>query len=212
MAKVLVFGGSKNMGLHIVEALVREGHDVAVMLRASSSREALTHLNVEMIMGDAFSLDDCVNAVTVTKPNIVISTLGGKNSEGQRIDGVGNINAIQAIEKSGISLGKFILITSMGSGDQFNTLNENIKKALGEALIEKTKAEEFLRNQKFPWIIVRPGGLTHEEASGQYKFSMTEDLTTAGYISRKDVANAIVKQIDSDDFIGQSVSLFGTKP
>lgn len=212
MAKVLVFGGSKNMGLHIVEALVREGHDVAVMLRASSSHEALTHLNVEMIMGDAFSLDDCVNAVTVTKPNIVISTLGGKNSEGQRIDGVGNINVIQAIEKSGISLGKFILITSMGSGDQFNTLNENIKKALSEALIEKTKAEEFLRNQKFPWIIVRPGGLTHEEASGQYKFSTTEDLTTAGYISRKDVANAIVKQIDNDDFLGQSVSLFGAKP
>ena len=211
MAKVLVFGGSKNMGLHIVEALVREGHDVAVMLRASSSREALTHLNVEMIMGDAFSLDDCVKAVQVVKPNIVISTLGGKNSEGQRIDGVGNINAIQAIEKSSISIGKFILITSMGSGDQFNTLNENIKKALGEALIEKTKAEEFLRNQKFPWIIVRPGGLTHGEASGQYKFSTTEDLTTAGYISRKDVANAIVKQIDSDEFIGQSVSLFGTK-
>lgn len=212
MAKVLVFGGSKNMGLHIVEALVREGHDVAVMLRASSSHEALAHLNVEMVVGDAFSLDDCVNAVTVTKPNIVISTLGGKNSEGQRIDGVGNINAIQAIEKSGISLGKFILITSMGSGDQFNTLNENIKKALGEALTEKTKAEEFLRNQKFPWIIVRPGGLTHEEASGQYKFSTTEDLTTAGYISRKDVANAITKQIDSDDFVGRSVSLFGTKP
>lgn len=210
MAKVLVFGGSKNMGLHIVEALVREGHDVAVMLRESSSREALEHLNVEIISGDAFSLDDCVNAVKVAKPSIVISTLGGKNSEGQRIDGIGNINAIQAIEKSGISLGKFILITSMGSGNQFNTLNENIKKALGEALIEKTKAEEFLRNQKFPWIIVRPGGLTHEEASGQYKFSLTEDLTTADYISRKDVANAIVKQIDNDVFIGQSVSLFGT--
>jgi len=209
MAKVLVFGGSKNMGLHIVEALVREGHKVAVMLRSNSSGEALEQLDVEIIMGDAFSLDDCVNAVKVAKPSIVISTLGGKNSEGQRIDGIGNINAIQAIEKSGISLGKFILITSMGSGEQFNTLNENIKKALGEALIEKTKAEEFLRNQKIPWIIVRPGGLTHEEASGQYKFSLTEDLTTAGYISRKDVANAIVKQIDNDDFIGQAVSLFG---
>lgn len=212
MAKVLVFGGSKNMGFHIVEALVREGHDVAVMLRANSSSEALAQLNVEIVLGDAFSLDDCVNAVTVTKPNIVISTLGGKNSEGQRIDSVGNINAIQAIEKSGISLGKFILITSMGSGDQFNKLNENIKKALGEALNEKIKSEEFLRNQKFPWIIVRSVGLTHEEASGQYKFSTTEDLTTTGYISRKDVASAIVKQIDSDDFIGQSVSLFGTKP
>ena len=212
MAKVLVFGGSKNMGLHIVEALVREGHNVAVMLRSNSSGKALEQLGVEIIMGDAFSLDDCVTAVKVAKPSIVISTLGGKNSEGQRIDGIGNINAIQAIEKSGINLGKFILITSMGSGDQFNTLNENIKKALGEALIEKTKAEEFLRNQKFPWIIVRPGGLTHEEASGQYKFSMTEDLTVAGYISRKDVANAIVKQMDSDDFVGRSVSLFGTKP
>lgn len=210
MAKVLVFGGSKNMGLHIVEALVREGHDVAVMLRANSSREALAQLNVEIILGDAFSLDDCVNAVKVAKPSVVISTLGGKNSDGQRIDGVGNINAIQAIEKSAISLGKFILITSMGSGDQFSKLNENIKKALGEALIEKTKAEEFLRSQKFPWIIVRPGGLTHEEASGQYKFSLTEDLTTAGYISRKDVANAIVKQIDNDGFLGQMVSLFGT--
>ena len=104
MAKVLVFGGSKNMGLHIVEALVREGHNVAVMLRSNSSGKALEQLGVEIIMGDAFSLDDCVNAVKVAKPSIVISTLGGKNSDGQRIDGIGNINAIQAIEKSGISL------------------------------------------------------------------------------------------------------------
>ncbi|MGL4674209.1 MAG: NmrA family NAD(P)-binding protein, partial [Wohlfahrtiimonas sp.] len=48
MAKILVFGGSKNMGFHIVEALVREGHHVAVMLRESSSREALERLNVEI--------------------------------------------------------------------------------------------------------------------------------------------------------------------
>ncbi|GAA5097608.1 NAD(P)-dependent oxidoreductase [Wohlfahrtiimonas larvae] len=211
MAKILVFGGSKNLGLHIVESLLNEGHSVAVMLRSESSSDALSNLGVEIIRGDAFILDDCINAMNVAKPNIVISTLGGKNSQGQRIDGIGNINVIQAIEKYALEIERFILITSMGAGNQFSKLNENIKKVLGEALIEKTKAEEFLYTQNFPWIIVRSGGLTHHEASGMYKFSTTEDLTTAGCISRKDVANSIINQLTSDDFVGRAVSVFGTE-
>lgn len=50
--KILVLGGTGFVGHHTVRAFLEAGHDVAVMVRPTSSRELLAGLEVEYVEGD----------------------------------------------------------------------------------------------------------------------------------------------------------------
>ena len=50
--KVLVLGGTGFLGHHTVQAFLEAGHEVAVMVRESSSRDLLAGLDVEFVLGD----------------------------------------------------------------------------------------------------------------------------------------------------------------
>ncbi len=207
MRNILVFGGTKNTGLEIVKNAISKNNTIFVMARKESDLSPLKDMNVTIIEGDAFSLIDCKNAVYRASPDVVISTLGGKNAEGKRIDAIGNINVINAIEDLP-SLRHFILVTSMGSGEQYETASENVKKFLGEALRAKTEAENLLRTKTFPWTILRPGGLTHDTATGKYQLSISRPLEKAGYISRQDIAEITVNLIENSEYYHTAISAF----
>lgn len=208
MKKLLVFGGTKNTGLHIVKAALQQGYAVAVMVREESDTTALKALNVDLIIGDAHNYEDCCNAIKTAQPSYIISTLGGKNSNGERIDAVGNINLINAAIDNKTPLERFLLITSMGSGEQYDTLNDSVKVYLGEALRAKTEAENALKASQLPWSILRPGGLTHEEASHDYVLSSDSKFSNVGYISRADVALASLELLNREDALREAYSVF----
>ena len=52
--KKLVIGASGFLGSHVTRALVERGDDVRVLLRTTSSTEAIDDLNVERCYGDIF--------------------------------------------------------------------------------------------------------------------------------------------------------------
>ena len=55
----------------------------------------------------------------------------------------GNINLIKQAAKSGVK--KFILVTSIGSGDSKDAPPEQVYNVLKPVLVEKTKAEDLLK-------------------------------------------------------------------
>lgn len=55
--KVLIFGGTGFVGVHIVRAFVRAGHQVAVAVRPTSDRSALAGLDVEFVVADVLEPD-----------------------------------------------------------------------------------------------------------------------------------------------------------
>lgn len=69
-----------------------------------------------------------------------------------------------------------------------------VYKVLEPVLVEKNKAEEVLMAQdKMAFVIVRPGGLTDDPASGNGV--LTESTSVAGSIARDDVAALVVKAL-----------------
>ncbi len=192
---LLVFGATRNTGLLVAKLAVGRGESVAAMVRNGSDASALESLGVTVIRGDAFSLDDCIQAVQQTKPRRVVSLMGGKNGNGRRICAIGNIHVAEAL--SGCEgLERFLLLTSMGCGDQYAGTSDMVKKFLGEALRAKTRAEDYLRATELPWTIVRPGGLLDSPSTGRFLLSEQPDRSRKGYLSRGDVALAVLQVLD----------------
>ncbi len=203
---LLVFGATRNTGLLIATEAARCGEKVAAMVRPESDASALESIGATIIHGNAFNLDDCFRAVETTNPRRVISLMGGKNQNGRRICAIGNIHVTEALTAHK-GLERFVLVTSMGCGDQYAGTSDMVRQFLGEALRAKTRAEDYLRSTDLPWTIVRPGGLNDTPASGSYHLSETPDRTRKGYLSRGDVALAVLKVLDDPSWLHQTVSV-----
>ena len=205
---LLIFGATRNTGLHVAKLAVKRGMNVAAMARSESDTSVLESLGVKILQGDAFSLDDCKNAVNATNPKNIITLMGGKNSSGRRVCAEGNINVAQAVSSPN-EINRFILVTSMGCGDQYENSSEQVKKFLGEALRAKTEAENFLRKTDLPWTIIRPGGLTNDAPTGDFGLLDFPDKNRKAYVSREDVAAAIIQVLDDEKQTHRVISVQG---
>ena len=61
--------------------------------------------------------------------------------------------------------------------------------------------ERIVRRSKLAWVIVRPVILTNGPKTKAYRALVNPRSWTCGFISRADVADFLVKQIDSDAFL-----------
>ena len=96
--------------------------------------------------------------------------------------------------KAGVQ--KFILISSIGSGNSAVALPPQALATLGSVLVEKEQAEKYLIESGLTYTIIRPGGLKSEPATGNGV--LTEDPRVAGTIHRADVADLVCRCLNSD--------------
>ena len=61
--------------------------------------------------------------------------------------------------------------------------------------------ERIIRNSKLDWVIVRPVILTDGPKTNAYRALVDPRDWTCGFISRADVADFLVKQIDNGAFL-----------
>jgi nucleoside-diphosphate-sugar epimerase len=124
----------------------------------------------------------------------VISTIGGLPKDGERADYLGNKNLIDAAVKARVQ--KFILVSSIGSGESVVAIPPQALETLRPVLLEKEQAEKHLIESGLTYTVIRPGGLKSEPPTGNGV--LTEDYKVAGTIHRADVAQLVCKCLDSD--------------
>eukprot|EP00793_Prasinoderma_coloniale_P001306 PRCOL_00005081-RA len=151
--------------------------------------DALDKESVEKLMA---SIDDL---------NVVVSTIGGTTAD-PKADSEGNINIINAAKAAGVA--RFVLVTSIGTGDSKDAPPAPVYETLEPVLVEKEKAEEALKASGMEYVIVRPGGLKSEPKTGTAV--LTEDTTVCGSITREDVGDLVAKCLWSDALVNKTVS------
>jgi hypothetical protein len=72
---------------------------------------------------------------------------------------------------------------------------------LGRVYDDKDVQERIVRRSKFEWVIVRPVILTDGPKTNAYRALADPRDWTCGFISRADVADFLIKQIDDDVFL-----------
>lgn len=189
---IFLAGASRGVGREIAKYLTAQNLRVKALLRSETPE--LEPIGVKTIMGDALNVRDVEAAILGDEPvQTVISTIGGLPSEGERADYLGNKNLIDASVKAGVQ--RFILISSIGTGNSAGALPPQALATLGPVLVEKDKAEQHLIASGLTYTIIRPGGLKSEPATGNG--ILTEDTRIVGTIHRADVAQLVCSCLNS---------------
>jgi nucleoside-diphosphate-sugar epimerase len=127
--RVFVAGGSGTIGIPLVRALVRAGHQVTALTRTPSKQSSLRALGASPALADAFDRDALIQVVEAARPTHVIHQLTALPKEGAsrardldltnklRIDGTRNLldAAINAGARRFIG-GSFAMLSAAGPG------------------------------------------------------------------------------------------------
>ncbi|MBW4510086.1 MAG: SDR family oxidoreductase [Scytonematopsis contorta HA4267-MV1] len=212
---IFLVGASRGVGKEIAKFLTAQNTKVTALLRTDTARADIEGMGAQVVSGDALNSADIESAMSTAEPiDAVISTIGGLPGESVRPDYLGNKNLIDAAVKAGVK--KFILVTSIGTGNSVDALPPQALETLKPVLIEKDKAEQYLMQSGLNYTIVRPGGLKSEAATGNGV--LTEDTSVVGSIHRADVAQQVCRCLDWEKANNKVLSavdknmLFGQAP
>ena len=205
MAKLLIIGASRGIGLETMSAALRAGHNVRALAR---SKIPIQNANLDRVSGDALDRDTIRKALEDIEA--VIQTLGVDISpraifERTTLFSQSTRILVDAMKAAGVK--RLIAVTGLGAGDSRGH-GGFLYDAVAFPLIlkrvydDKDVQEWIIRSSGLDWTIVRPGLLTNRPATGQYCVLTKPKDWRFGVISRADVANFLVRQIDDRALIG----------
>lgn len=206
--KLLIIGASRGIGKVLLEEGLNEGHEVTVLAR---NPEAITtsHPSLKVIKGDV--LDAASVSEALKDQEVVCSCIGtGITFKPVHLFSNGAKNIVDAVQLN--DTGKYIAVTGIGAGDSKGHggfLYDSIFKPLLLKTIyeDKDREEQLIRESDVNWLIVRPAGLTNGPRTGRYRTLVDLTGITAKRISRRDVADFILKSLNGKEHSKQAVLL-----
>jgi putative NADH-flavin reductase len=205
VATVLIIGASRGIGLEAVKVALEAGHSVRALAR-SALRIRVEHAKLEKMAGDALQMATVKRALSGV--DVVIQSLGVSAGpeiifEPTRLFSKATRVLVTAMEEAQIK--RLICVTGFGAGDSRGhgglLYNAAIHLVLGRLYDDKDVQERIVRRSKLDWVIVRPVILTEGPKTNAYRALVDPRDWTCGFISRADVANFLIKQIDEDAFL-----------
>jgi len=218
--RVLVFGGTGQLGAYHVQLLAARGDTVTVFHRPTSSFERLEGVAYQAVSGDLLDTDSVMAAVTQIKPRVIIDTSarrGGRMRAGEPFYAQAMQNIVAAASAAG-SVGQIIIHSSVGVRDSAVPLKEKYDYDTDSPnMRDKAKAEVILEQAGIPYTIIRNALLEHEPAAATGGGRLTEDETVFGRITRADLARLALTCIGNEACIGKILhalddSLKGPRP
>ncbi len=213
MKTILIIGASRGIGLETVRRALDQGYQVCAFAR-SASQIPITHAELTKVNGDALRAEEV--AAAVKDADAVIQTLGAKasvamvTSHTQLFSDATRI-LIQSMESEGVK--RLICVTGFGAGDsrEHMSLLQRLpfELLLGRVYADKAVQEMMIRRSALSWVIARPGILTNGPRTGRYKILDKPAGWRNGTISRADVADFLVKQVEDDAYLGKTPALIG---
>lgn len=205
MNKLLVIGASRGIGLAVVKQALAQGHSVRAFAR-SASRIGIDDPRLERMAGDARSAEDLKRALSGV--DAVVLALGVPPDLGFIVGPVDLFSAatralLPAMHEAGVR--RLLAVTGFGAGDSGQAISclqrLPFKLVFGRAYADKDRQEQMIRDSGLDWTLVRPGVLTNGPATGRYRVLGSSAEWRNGVVSRANVAQFIVSQLDSSEFI-----------
>ena len=209
--KITVLGATGSVGRHVVEQALAAGHEVTAVTRdagrvpvpAAAGAPARLQV-VEADVRDAAALRPAVEG-----RDAVVVVLG--DGRAGTIREAGTRAAVTAMRETGVR--RLVCMSTLGAGDSRGNLNFVWKRVMFGLLLRRAYAdhqrqEVVVRESGLDFTIARPGAFTDGPRTGEYRRGFAaDDRTVALKISRADVADFLVAQLDDDTYRGAAVSL-----
>jgi putative NADH-flavin reductase len=207
LPNVLIIGASHGIGLETVGTALRAGLSVRALARSAASMP-IQDANLDKVSGNALDPDTIRNVLQDI--DVVIQTLGVDFSprlvfEGTRLFSESTRILVDAMKASGVK--RLITVTGLGAGDSRGHGGLLYDAVVFPLLLkrvydDKDVQEWIVKSSGLDWTIVRPGLLKNSPATGRYRVLTASKDWRFGAISRADVADFLVRQVNDRTLIG----------
>ena len=213
MPTILVIGASNGTGLETVKRALEKGYSVRAFAR-SADQISIDNPKLERLNGDATVAADVRKALLGI--DVVIQTLGVKTGpemivRGTKLFSEATRVLVRAMQDKGVS--RLIALTGFGTGDSRNQggclYDLGFNAILGRVYDDKNVQEHLIRSSDLAWTIARPVILTDRPATLRYQVALDPADWRPGTIARADVADFLVGQVSSDEYLRKAPVLIG---
>jgi putative NADH-flavin reductase len=204
--KIAIFGSTGGTGKELVKQGLELGYEVTAFARTPEKLDEFKHENLKIVQGDVFNYEDVERAII--GQDAVLSALGNPTLKPNNTTSEGTRNIVKAMQKQNVR--RFICETSLGVGDSreqagFFFSKIIIPTLLKNAIADKEIQEQIIRDSDLDWTIVRPGGLKNSPKTSKYRAGLDKNIS--GNIARADVAEFMLKQINSNEFLRKTPAI-----
>ena len=211
--KLIIFGASGQTGRELAKQALANQHVVTAFVRNPAEFE-IKHDNLRVVEGDITNYDQVERAIIGSEA--VVSTLGPRTLL-KRVPALvtGIRNIVQAMEK--LAVRRLVYTSALGVGDSAADQNSVFRFLILPVLLGRDYAdheanENTIRKSNLDWIIVRPARLVNRARTGQYQVDLRLSGTFPfGRIGRADVADFIIKQLETPTFLRKTPGLLAFK-
>lgn len=206
--RLLVLGATGATGHQIVIQGLQQGHELTVFVR-NPAKLTLRGDRLRVVVGSIPEDADAISAAARGQ-DAVISALGVRNSlkSGNLISRAMR-TIIPAMERQAVR--RLILTSAFGVGDTRRDapLLPRImyRVLLTDIFADKADAEHYLRESSLDWTLVYPVLLTNGPRTGHYRVGERLSLRGLPMISRADVADFILKQLQDPTYVRKGVAI-----
>lgn len=179
-----------------------QGYRVKALVR-KPEKMASQHENLQIIKGDVLNQEDVQK--TLDDTDIVVSLFGHVKGSPRWLQTRGTRHIVDAMEKTGTTK----IISLSGGGLPFpekdqpkltDKLIRLIMKIAVPAILKDAVAHhQVLADSDRQWVIVRGPRLTNDPPRGEYRVGWV-GVNASTKIARADLADFILKQIESPEF------------
>ena len=204
--RIVVFGASGGTGREIVKQSLIRGFEATAFVRDPSTMEPASRLTI--VSGDALDLEAVERAVV--GHHAVLSVLGNRPQSAQDFlaRAIGNI--IAAMKTSNVR--RLVVLAAAGALDMNETLQHQTVRTkmvfrtraatlMSHTLREHAEYERVVVASDLDYTIVHAARLLDEAQTGRYRVEEDGLPQGATTISRADVAEFMLDQLDTDKYV-----------
>lgn len=201
---IFLFGATGGTGKEVLNQLLLQEYNVTILVRSLNKVDSPENPKLSIIKGNIYNPEGYEKELSTS--DVVISTLGtGRSRKPTTIYSEGTGKIISVMKNSGIK--KIILLTAAAFDPTDPATNNFVLKYIIRPLFKNTysdmiKLEQILEQDKdIDWICIRPPSLTNGKLTRKYRVKINHCPEGGWKISRKDLADFIIKQINSEEYI-----------
>jgi putative NADH-flavin reductase len=209
--RLAVFGATGGVGTQLVRLALDQGHTVTAVVRSPARFTVPSHEALRLVTVPDLADTERVQAA-VSGSDAALSGVGPSTNKDLTAASVPTRHIIAALRSAGVD--RFVAVSAapvgpVPEGDSF--VNKRIVYPMTRRFFagiygDLAVMEDDIASSGLRWTVVRPPKLT-DKGVGEYRTAIGDNVPRGMFVSRAEVAHAMLALLADDRAIGQAVGV-----